>query len=237
MSQDEAARPSLREVNIEARRQRILEAARTLIAAGGMQALSMRKLAAEAGLSVTTLYNLYGVRDEILHALVDDAVDRIVELLDAEAPLADPLERCRAVITVSIRHLAENEAIYRPMLLTSYEGLSLQANDRRLAKRSAGMQREGLEQAIAQGLLLDTLDPERLGEQIYHGYELACVQWAYDLIDAAGFEARALYGLYLALLSVATDAVRPEIESELHALERRLAPGSPRRRRKAGRSA
>ena len=143
MSQDDVGRPSLREVNIEARRQRILEAARALIAAGGMQALSMRKLAAKAGLSVTTLYNLYGVRHEILHALVDDAVDRIVELLDAEAPLADPLERCRAVITVSIRHLSENEAIYRPMLLTTYEGLSLQANDRRLYLSAASRKKQG----------------------------------------------------------------------------------------------
>ena len=34
---------TLREINIEARRQRIIEAARTLIAAGGMSALSMRR--------------------------------------------------------------------------------------------------------------------------------------------------------------------------------------------------
>ena len=68
------------------------------------------------------------------------------------------------------------------------------------------MQREGIEQAIAQGLLADTLDPERLGEQIYHGYELAAVQWAFGLLDAAGFRARALYGMYLALLAVASDA-------------------------------
>ena len=42
----------LRELNVAARRERILEAARRLIAAGGMPALSMRKLAREAGLSV-----------------------------------------------------------------------------------------------------------------------------------------------------------------------------------------
>ena len=70
MSQDDRE-PTLRQVNIESRRRRILEAARNLIATGGMQALSMRKLAAESGLAVTTLYNLYGSRDEILFALRD----------------------------------------------------------------------------------------------------------------------------------------------------------------------
>ena len=228
MAQVDPDQPTLREINIEARRRRILEAARRLIAAGGMPALSMRKLAAEAGLSVTTLYNLYGVRDEILAALINDAVDHMVTVLDAEAPLADPLERCRAVITVSIRQLAANEALYRPMIVAANEGLSRGPEaDRRLAVRAAGMQREAIEQAIAQDLLHDTLDPARLAEQIYHGYELACEQWAYGLLDEAGFRARALYGLYVALLSVASDSVRPEIVAHLQALEAELTPASP----------
>ncbi len=215
--------PNLRQLNVEARRQRILDAARRLITHGGMAALSMRKLAAEAGLAVRTLYNLYGSRDDILFALTQDAVDRMVAILDAEAPLEDPLARCRAVITVSVRYFAEHEAIYRPMIVASYEGLSQGSEaDRRLAKRAAGMQRDGIAQAIEQGLLADTLDPTRLGEQIYHGYELACVQWAFGVIDAAAFEARALYGMCLALLAVANEAARPALEDELRALEPQL---------------
>ena len=218
---------TLREVNVESRRQRILEAARELIASGGMPALSMRKLAARAGLSVTTLYNLHGSRDEILFALVEDAIDRIVPILDAEAPIDEPIARCRAVVTVSVRYFAEHEATYRPMMVASYAGLARGAHaDRRLAKRAAGMQREALAQAIAQGLLTDALDPMRLGEQIYHGYELAAVQWAFGLLDEAGFRARALYGLYVALLAVATEALRPAFEAELQALERELAAAS-----------
>ncbi|MEM7412019.1 MAG: helix-turn-helix domain-containing protein [Myxococcota bacterium] len=214
---------SLRDLNIEARRQRILEAARRLIAAGGVEALTMRKLAAEADLSVTTLYNLYGVRAEILHALVDDAVDRIVGVIDAEAPLDDPLERCRAVITVSVRELSKRAGIHVPMVIANYGGLPDAQPDRRLAKRAAAMQQRGIEQAIAQGLLQDTRNPEQLGLQIYHGFELACIQWGYGLLTPAEFEARALYGLYLALASVATDATRASIDAELHRLERQLA--------------
>jgi AcrR family transcriptional regulator len=216
--------PSLREVNVEGRRQRILVAARRLIASGGMPALSMRKLAGEAGLSVTTLYNLYGNRDAILVALIHDAVDHMIPNLDAEAPLSSPLERCRAVITVSIRHLVSNEVIYRPMTIAAYEGLSFAHSDRRIAQRAAGLQREAIAEAMARGLLHDTLDPARLGEQIYHGYELACLQWAYGLLDEAGFRTRALYGLYVALLGVATPAVRPQLEAQLRELEAALAP-------------
>lgn len=224
-SLDTRAPATLREMNVEARRRRILDAARKLIAEGGMSALSMRKLAAEAGLSVTTLYNLYGVRDEILSALIHDAIDQMEPVLDAEAPLVeDPLERCRAIITVSVAHFEEYEAIYRPMMVASFEGLSATGmSDRRMARRAAGMQRAAIEQAISKGLLRDTLSPERLGEQIYHGYEFACVQWAFGLLDLAGFRARALYGMYLALAAVASDAVRPQIEGQLRALETELA--------------
>ena len=237
MSQDHRP-PTLRELNVASRRQRILEAARRLIAAGGMQSLSMRKLSAECGLAVTTLYNLYGSRDDILFALIQDGIDRIVPILDAEAPIEEPIARCRAVITVSVRFFAENEAIYRPMLVASYEGLSCGTGaDRRLAKRAAAMQREGIEQAIAQGLLSDALDPGRLGEQIYHGYELAAVQWAFGLLDASEFRARALYGMYLALLAVARESIRPELEAQLQGLERELAASAERIERGEPRSA
>ena len=226
-------------MNCEARRQRILEAARTLIARGGMSALSMRKLAQAAGVSVTTLYNLFGARNDILTALVHDAIDRIDQILEREAPLDDPIERCRAIITVSVRYIAEQEAVFRPMIHTLYQGLSLSGIERAdTSERAAHMQQVAIEKAIAAGLLRDTLDPGVLGAQIYHGYDLACCQWAYGLIDAAGFRARALYGLYIALLAVATDRLRPALEKDLRALERELgAPRAKTSRRNSRRTA
>ena len=121
---------SLRQRNVAERRQRILDAARRLILKKGVSALSMRKLAQESGLAVKTLYNLWGGRDAILRALVDEAMDRMDQALEAEAPLEDPLERCRAVVTVSVRHLVEDEAISRAEAtmrtdLTDEDGLTL----------------------------------------------------------------------------------------------------------------
>ena len=183
----------------------------------------MRKLAQEAGLSVTTLYNLFGVREDILIALVHDAIDRVDQILEREAPLEDPIERCRAVITVSIRYFAEHEAIFRPMILALYQGLSPDLTDKAgTPERAARMQHVALEAAMSQGLIRDALDLGVLSSQIYHGYEMACCQWAFGQIDEAGFRARALYGLYVALLAVATEKLRPQLEAHLHRLEREL---------------
>jgi AcrR family transcriptional regulator len=224
----------LRERNVEARRQRILEAARGLIAGGGIAALSMRRLANEAGLSVTTLYNLYGVREEILQALVMDAIDRMDRVLELEAPLDDPIEHCRAMVSVSVRHMVDNEAVFRPMAIAELEASLAGRGPRREApRRAVRMHVLAIQAAMDQGTLKDQLDPVQLGHQVYHGFEYANIQWALGLIDAGRFEAQALYGLNLVLLGVAMDSIRPEIEVELQRLETRLRPRAPRGKQRA----
>lgn len=220
---------TLREANCEARRQRILEAARDLMAEGGAQSFTMRRLAERAGLSVTTLYNLIGGRDEIAAALVSDAIDRMDGTLERDAPIEDPLLRCRAVVTVSVAYVAANEAVFRPLAQElSLETIRTSPADARIATRASRMQSVAIRAAVEQGLLRDLLDPEVLGSQIYHGWEGAFTLWGKGRLDEAGFRARALYGLYVALLGVAADQVRPMIEDELRSLEQELLEASQR---------
>jgi hypothetical protein len=106
-----------------------------------------------------------------------------------------------------------------------------------VSTRAARMQSVAIRAAIDQGLLRDTLDPEALGRQIYHGYEHANVRWAHGLIDAEEFTARSLYGLNVALLGVANESVRPRLVAELGELEARLAACARARTRPPRRSA
>jgi hypothetical protein len=132
------------------------------------------------------------------------------------------------VITVSIQHLVENEVIFRPMLMAAHQGLGQRSvADGRVSQRAARMQGVAIEAAIEQGLLRDVLDPNLAGRQIYHGYDLAAVQWAFGVLDDAGFRVRALYGLYTVLLGIASEPVRPRIEAELRELEEQLVAARP----------
>ena len=91
-----------------ARRQRILESARALLQEAGPEGLSMRKLAREAGLSVTTLYNLLGSREKILQALIRDSVKRLDEpASDADAAL-DPLRRASSAMETMLQYMIDN---------------------------------------------------------------------------------------------------------------------------------
>ena len=113
---------SLRERNVEGRRQQILQAARLLLSRGGIGALSMRKLAEEAQLSVNTLYNLWGTREEILHALTLDARDRMEASLPIEASPEDPIAYCRTLVQATIQELCRQHQFFRPMTLAWLEG-------------------------------------------------------------------------------------------------------------------
>ncbi|SCD95674.1 transcriptional regulator, TetR family [Streptomyces sp. LcepLS] len=56
---------------------RIVEAARALVDAEGLAALSTRRLAAELGVSGPSLYNHFGTKDELLDAVADSVSARV----------------------------------------------------------------------------------------------------------------------------------------------------------------
>ncbi len=77
----EATHPKAGSTDSRNRRERILNAAREMLIDGGPDAVSMRDLAVAADVSVPTLYNLFGSKNGILAAAMQelhfDAIDRI----------------------------------------------------------------------------------------------------------------------------------------------------------------
>jgi len=208
---------------VEARRQRILQAARVLLTEGGLGALSMRKLAEAASLSVNTLYNLWGTREEILRALTLDAKHRIDATLPRPEPSDDPIDHCRLLVRATIRAMIGDQEPFRPMILAWLEG-EIQGHPSPVEPMARSIQvlSRVIETAREQGVLDSPLKPEQVASQIHHGAQFAAIQWALGRIDDARFEARALYGLNLALLAIVSGDRRPEIQSELERLERRV---------------
>jgi TetR/AcrR family tetracycline transcriptional repressor len=62
-------------------RDRIVAAARALIEAGGVDALSMRKLAADVGVAPTAIYWHVGSRDDLLNAVLDAMIDDLPSIV------------------------------------------------------------------------------------------------------------------------------------------------------------
>ena len=67
------------------RRERILEAARGLIESRGYEGLTMRDLAGASGVTVPTVYNLIGSKEEVLFAAVEEQTRHFVDDWNAPA--------------------------------------------------------------------------------------------------------------------------------------------------------
>ncbi len=209
----------LRAENKERRRQRILAAAQGLIDREGLEAWSMRKVARAAGVSVTTLYNVFGSKEEIRSGLCGDFFEELDRDLE-KTPLDRPLDRARAVVSVGVDHVVADAAMTRPGLLAGEQG---PADADPATPLAVEMQRVALQAAMDQGLLRNDLRADLLAAQVYEGFHRAALLWARGELDAAGFRARALYALSVCLLAAATQATRPELVRALRNLERKLA--------------
>ncbi|MFP8880701.1 MAG: TetR/AcrR family transcriptional regulator [Myxococcota bacterium] len=213
----------VRERNVEVRRQQILQAARVLLSRGGIGALSMRKLAEEASLSVNTLYNLWGTREEILQALTLDARDQMEASLPKDASPDDPIDYCRSLVRATVRETCRQHELFRPMMLAWLEGeIAGHPSPVEPMAHSILMLSQVIRKARTRGFLESPLKPEQVAWQIHHGAQFASIQWALGRIDDAHFEARVLYGLNLAFLGLVREDRRPEIPAKLKGLERKL---------------
>lgn len=171
----------------ETNRHKILAAARHLILTQGMDALSVRKLAAASGLALRTIYNLYGNKDNVLVALfetgtreLDKAMDRL-ETAMASGPwktdfYLDWLARVEPM-------LLNNQAVIKPALIAGFSPHPAQPaaslHDQRIKRLE-----EILLLAAKRGLIWEDLDLGICARLIYTHYFNVVVQWARgDLSD------------------------------------------------------
>jgi AcrR family transcriptional regulator len=88
-----------------ASRERILEAARRLIEADGVEAVSMRKVAAEVGLAPTGIYWHVGSREDLLHAVLDAM---IADLPPIRARGSSPRDRIASLARAARREFLDS---------------------------------------------------------------------------------------------------------------------------------
>ncbi|MCK4581508.1 MAG: TetR/AcrR family transcriptional regulator [Dehalococcoidia bacterium] len=92
---------TLREKQREKRGREILDAATELISARGYEETSMENIAGQAEVGVATLYNYFGSKLELLHALFDRYIDEQLEegRVVIENPPADVVEGMAALFS------------------------------------------------------------------------------------------------------------------------------------------
>lgn len=147
---------------------RVLTAALTLIGRKGFQAMTMRDLSAESGLSMGALYAYIRDKDTLLAMMLDVVTDAVERVLAAPPPetQADPRRRLRWVIE---NHVRLTEAM-QPWFAFAYmeaKAFSPAARDRarRAELRTEGLIAAALTDGVATGVFRPC-DPERMAALI-----------------------------------------------------------------------
>ena len=197
---------TIRAANMERRRQRILAVARATLARGGFEALTLRSLAQEAGVTVPTIYNLIGNKEEVLLALADEVLAEI-EARFPNKDEADPLDAAAAVVTGCTQIFSENANYYRAAFL-ALENLDQSGQHHDQVERvyvwAETLMHRGIDACLSAGLLRGRVAREQMSRLMTRSFRMNCRAWAFGYRTITQFHEQALADLYLIL---AADAV------------------------------
>ncbi len=111
--------PERREREREELRTRIVEAARDILSAEGLEALSIRSIAERIEYSPATIYLYFRDKDELIREVVKAGFVRLAEYVEqavaALGPGANPADQFRATGRAYARFAVENTAYFRVM--------------------------------------------------------------------------------------------------------------------------
>jgi AcrR family transcriptional regulator len=128
----------------------ILDSAESLIAEGGYEAFSIRKLSERCGYSAPTIYHYFRDKSGLLDAVLEEHYQRLLTLIRRVSFKPDPLDTIRARAKAFVEFALENPTHYR--ILMTHRGP--EAKPLQSAEDSRGLLEQPWRQLIEQGRLL-----------------------------------------------------------------------------------
>lgn len=194
----------------EERRERILHVARRLIAERGYEGVTMRELADESLVSVPTLYNLFGGKNELLFAAVEsfflELFGRARDRGKGEG-LARVLAVCQTLGGGMPLH-----AEYARSIMAFFGGTTDSTALREFVAREMTSEIiEGLDEMRARRQLVDWVDLDALGERLASLMIMTGFEWANQHISDAAIEPAMRFGAAAMLLGFARGKAANEL--------------------------
>lgn len=97
-------------------RDAIVTEARAMVQSGGLEALSLRRLATRLGVTAPALYAHVSSKRDLVRAVAEVEFDRLLERFD-KVVTTDPLERIRAQSRAYVDHARENPELFQVMFV------------------------------------------------------------------------------------------------------------------------
>jgi AcrR family transcriptional regulator len=202
-----------RQASKQRRRKRILVVASDLIATGGFEAFTISELASRSQVSIPTVHNLFGKKNDIVRELCADLVTRIDQVL-AQPELVDPIASDEAFIDNLLALYREDEAFYRTAFMAAERtGLFEHEKSNGIFKKSLHIAERLCIEARDNGFLEGRVDCHWMAEQLFGCQRLARQDWVSGQINLERYRQQVLIGM---LMTYAADAT-PEFHQRLRA--------------------
>lgn len=195
------------------RRRRIIAAARDLIKETGDTGLSMRAIAARAGVSLTTPYNLFGSKRAIVIALLEDVREFHERFSQLHRVVAT--DRIFQAVSISLAYLAEDPDFYRTLWTEALRFDSKELRGELQTPQRYGFWWALLNEAKSEGALLADIEIDPLLRALDAVYVAAMLAWVLGAIEVGELEAHVGYGYAVTLRGAATGPAAAKLEQRL----------------------
>jgi AcrR family transcriptional regulator len=196
----------------EERKRRILEVARRLIADQGPAGVTMRDLAEKSLVSVPTLYNLFGGKNELLFAAVESYFANLLGDADEPVDAEEGLPRILSLVETLARETPRHAA-YARSLMGFFGNVSDAGGIHEFVASQLTNELVGaLEQMQRKRQLAAWADPHALGERLASQISITTFEWARSQLSDEGLRAALLYGTGVTLLGLARGKARAGLE-------------------------
>ncbi|MGD8427564.1 MAG: TetR/AcrR family transcriptional regulator [Balneolaceae bacterium] len=138
-------------------KQQIIDAARLVLLSDGYRNFSLRKIAREIDVSATSIYLYFENKDHLIHILMEEAIDRLNEQLEACVKVqVDPIAKLEALaheyVDFALTHPREYQIIY---LISSDEMTRYPKEKFRKARKGYELVISVLEEGVRAGLITE----------------------------------------------------------------------------------
>ena len=213
---------SRREQAKRERRARIVTATHDLLREVGVEELSMKAVAARAGVSLSTVYNLFDSKQVILARVFDQDLAGFEALVEA-APAQDVLGRIFDALDIAADLYEADPAFYRATMWRRPTGggdLELQTT---LREPRIRFWRNMVAAAVREGSLRRRTDPAVVGALMIQITGGVLGDWIAGDISIQSLRREIKLGFAAALLPFATGAAAPRLRAMISLLHRELS--------------
>jgi AcrR family transcriptional regulator len=206
------------------RRARIVKAAHDLLRQVGVDELSMRAVADRAGVSLSTVYNLFESKQAILARVFDEDLAAFEQRV-AGAHSTDVLQRIFDALDIACDLYEADPAFYRATMVRPPAGSGDAVLQASVREPRVSFWHSLIAAAVAEGWLRAASDPAVVGTLLVQVFSGIQADWIAGEISAGALRRELRFGFAVTLLAFATQpaatrlgAMAVSLQGELSAL-------------------